>query len=179
MKKKLYVVAALVLTLVLSGGVFGGTWFSDANSGTITTAADFVNVSSSALTIADVQGGESDNISAKTDLFTVDPDAGFTGDLLLTVYLTNAPELTSTFESLQLKVKADFQDAGAGLELTDTQILSLFNEEIIIPITSYGSANITVDVDGGTFHAMPGLSAASVDIGLYCEVTQRGNEAGS
>lgn len=171
-KRNLFLLGALALALVITGGMFAGAWFSAANDGSITTEADFADVSATALTITDVQGGESGNVAAQT-IFTITPAGNYTGELLVTVYLTNAPDLTSTFESLQLKVKSAFQ--GGGLGLTDWQIISLDNESVIIPVTGYtGGTPFDVTVEGGTWHAQPDIATNDPDLDLYCEVSQRG-----
>lgn len=170
-KRNFFLLGALALALVITGGMFAGAWFSAANDGSITTEADFADVSATALTITDVQGGESGNVTAQT-IFTITPAGNYTGELLVTVYLTNAPDLTSTFESLQLKVKSAFQ--GDGLELDDWQIISLDNESVIIPVTGYTGGAFLVTVVGGTWHAQPGIETNDPALGLYCEVSQRG-----
>lgn len=171
-KRSLFLLGTLALALVLTGGVFAGTWFNVANDGTVTTEADYASVSATTLSITDVQGGELGNVAAQT-IFTITSEANYTGDLLVTVYLANAPDLVATFESLQLKVKSAFQ--GGGLELTDWQLLSLDNESVIIPVTGYtGGTAFNVTVESGTWHAQPDIETNDPDLDLYCEVSQRG-----
>lgn len=172
-KRNLFLLGALALALVITGGIFAGAWFSAANDGSITTEADFASVSATPLNITDVQGGESGNVTGPQTIFTITPAGNYTGDLLVTVYLTNAPDLTSTFESLQLKVKSANQ--GNGLGASDWQLLSLDNESVIIPVTGYtGGTPFDVTVEGGTWHAQPDIATNDPELDLYCEVSQRG-----
>lgn len=173
-KRSLLLAGILIVLLLLTGGTFGGSWFSGTNSGSATTEADFATVSgNTTLSIPDVHGGEIGNITFQAIVFDLGTDDTYTGDLLVRIYLVDAGNLLPTFEDLQLKVNV--ASAGATIFPSSYQLLSLETDSVYFKVTGYTPANgVLVNVDGGSYHAQPGIENYDPDVHLFCQVIQAG-----
>ncbi len=167
MKKKLYMVVALLVALVLTGGTFAYTATVDAIAG----VGDLTQDSDLFAEVTDqVSVTWTDNVTAGTsgtvgtgDLWAVDRDSTFTGDVQLTVYLTNSGDLVQTYEHLNMEI-------GTTSGTPSDMLLTLVNGKVSF-ILSASTANITLDGGGWTTHQSIGTT---VEPDLWCEVSQVG-----
>lgn len=176
-KRNILLAGAFALVLVITGGTFSGAWFSALNSGTATTEADFATVTgNNTITITDVHGGEIGNVTAQSQIFDIDPDDTYTGDLLVRLYLVDAGNLLSTFEDLQLKITVS--SSGSTVTPSTYQLLTLETDSVYFKITGYTPENrIAVNVTGGSWHAQPSIESNDPTLDLFAQVIQAGLDA--
>ncbi len=181
-RKPLFV-TAILLALAITGGLFAYTWTTASVTIAVTTAtSDFATVTGNTTGGAamDYQpfGRYRGNIPAGT-LFNVDPAEGYSGDLEVTVYLSNPDELTQNYRfwmiRLQLTDGSNPVDAQGG-----TQVLSLNNGQASFywPSANYTDATeYYVEATGGSYIGLPWVGtgwASTYSPLLFCEVTQAG-----
>lgn len=110
----------------------------------------------------------------ETGLFTITPLAGYTGNLLVSVYLTNAGELVYTYQHLNMKMELfDNADAKVGR----TEYLTLKNGVIAFEM-SYGAGWVSpyrVKITGGSYNTLKGAAGGGESFApsFYGEVSQR------
>jgi len=131
-KKKLYLITAFLLVLIISGGVYAYTY---------TTAVGTINVAQPTADVATCNASASqpdwssvtDNLSENTtcgevptgDLFEITPNPAYTGDLLANVNLTNVGSLIKAYQYLNMKVYV--AGSASANETPDYQLVSLQN----------------------------------------------------
>jgi len=164
-KRKLYVLAALGLVLVISGGAFAYTY---------ATAVGTVNVGEPSADVATCDTSSSqpdwdsvtDNLSEDTtcgevppgDLFDITPNAAYTGDLQIGIYLTNAANLTRAYKYLNMKLYLEGSKEAS--ETPDYQVLSMQNGRAnfsLAGITSSSKSWVQTtqsDFEGGTLNQL-------------------------
>lgn len=103
------------------------------------------------------------------NLFTVTPNADYTGDLSVKVYLANTGNLTRAYQYLSMELY---------LEGSEIRLLTLENGVATFWLDNAGSDNRTLSVTGGTYTLMSREPLEweadwTVIPELYCEVTQR------
>ena len=188
--KGVYLIGALLLALACTGGVFAfgfvnATTTLDATAFTQNFADVYVGADASSITWAG-HGKFKGTITGPQDLFVIDPDNSYTGDLVVTVTLGNADELVSVYRILALKLEMvdpasanasiDINEDGTANATTDWVMLTLNNAEVSMfpPGTT---DNMTVRVKSGFYisHVIPhgGHTAGYEDPDLFCEVAQR------
>ena len=168
--KGVFLVGALLLTMAITGGVFATTATSDTATLGITVAADLATVTKDTGPTWKVFRNYKGTIP-NGRLFTIAPDAGFTGDMLASIYITNGDDLARVYKSLVMRIK--IFDAN-GANVTDTEYLTLTGSEITLafaPTTSPYSVNCT----GGYYSnfkwvSVPSIAQASPII--FAEVSQ-------
>jgi hypothetical protein len=110
------------------------------------------------------------------NLYDITPHPGYTGDLLVKIYLTNTADILKAYKYLNMKVTMTHS-----LEADKTpnyQVLSIENGVVIFNIQGGAAASYTVSISGGAYRIMsdqpdewsPGWSITPE---FYCEVTQR------
>jgi hypothetical protein len=162
-KRRLYLVVALGLILVLSGGAFAYTY---------TTAVGTIGVGEPSADVATCNtsagqpnwGSVTDNLSENTtcgevptgDLFDVVPNAAYSGDILVGVYLTNAANLTRAYKYLNMKLYLDGSEESG--ETPSYQVLSLQNGRANFSLSGITSSSKSwtqttqSDFEGGTLN---------------------------
>jgi hypothetical protein len=171
-KWKLYL--AILATLVITGANFAYTYLTATQQISVTGAGgDIATVeaygSPSWGTIAGQQAGT----LLETTLFKITPLASYTGDLLVTVYLTNTGELIHCYQHLNMKVEIVDKD---GTSVTRVEYLTLRNGEVSF-VLYYGTgwnAPYYVKITGGSYNTLKGTagSGESFSPSFYCEVRQ-------
>ena len=164
-KRKLYILVALGLVLVISGGAFAYTY---------ATALGTINVGEPSADIATCNTSSSqpdwdtvtDNLSENTtcgevpagDLFDITPNAAYTGDLQVGIYLTNAANLTRAYKYLNMKLYLEGSEEAS--ETPGYQVLSLQNGRAnfsLAGITSSSKSWVQTtqsDFEGGTLNQL-------------------------
>ncbi len=110
------------------------------------------------------------------DLFIVTPNADYTGDLAVRVYLVNTGNTTRAYQSVNMEVYLE-GSAEAG-QVPNYRTLTLDNGMATFWLNNAGSDNRTLSVTGGTY-MLTSREPLEWEVGwtvipeLYCEVPQR------
>lgn len=109
-------------------------------------------------------------------LYDITPHPGYTGDLMVKIYLTDTADLLKAYKYLNMKVYLSHSlEAG---KTPDYQVLSIENGVVVFNIQGGAAASYTVSISGGAYRIMsdtpeewsPGWSITPE---FYCEVSQR------
>ena len=187
MKKKWILVLALIITLLGSGLTYAFTYTTASATITGTADSEYATV-----TVDDSPPSFAANIFGKHrgdvpsgDMFIITPDTTYTGDMLIKVYLTNADELSKTYQHLNMKVEIWDSEATtpvnifAGETGHTFQLLTLDNGVVTFPLEmDDGTSPFKVKIAGGSYGTNPRSpvdweSGYSVSPLLFCEVTQK------
>jgi hypothetical protein len=110
------------------------------------------------------------------DLYDITPYPGYTGDLLVKIYITNTASLLKAYQYLNMKIyMANSLEAG---KTPDYQVLSIENGVVIFNIQGGAADRYTVSVSGGAYRIISDKpeewgTGWSVEPEFYCEVSQR------
>lgn len=184
-----FFVAAVMLTLAITGGVFAYGYTTAGVTLGVIDKEDWatVTVSSTANATAwDVFGGYIGELPLDEDLFDIVPVTDYTGDFEVRVYLTNTDKVVKAYRYLNMKLElVDLSDGPADVQgkyqatLGEGyhQILNLRNAEVTFLMKSYtDGATYNVRLNGGSYMSHPGewFDTTQVKPELWCEVTQSG-----
>ncbi len=174
---KRLIVIALVAALLTTGGVFAYTWTTaTATIGVNTIESDFAEIEAQTITAPTVFG-EFTGTWPVDWLFQITPDANYTGDLVIKVYLVNTGELIRYYQHLNMAL--EFWDSTNTKvdEQEITQVLNLQNAEVeFYWANATGTGPYYVKLTGGGFrlHHWKGvLPGGSVQPMVWAEVNQR------
>ena len=172
---------ALLLALVITGGIFAYTYTTNTVTIALTSgAADFANVAAntSDLPTWTTHGSFAGAISGPKPIFDIDTaTSNYTGDLVVSVAIANADQLVSDYRVLFLKLDIiDSSDnvvdinLSGGVDGSDFAMLTLANGWVDMFIS--GSADVfTVRLKSGFYITLPWAQASGYeDPVLYCEV---------
>ncbi len=169
-KKKLYMVIALLIALVVTGGTFAyaATVVANTDLGTLTK----VSSAFAAVTAVTDNMTWTDNVTQDTvgsvgtsELFDVARNSDFTGDMQVTVYLTNSDKLVQAYQHLNMVIDATNATPSSSL-------LTLANSKVTFLISGTSS---DIDLNGGTWQTHISYGAgAEVGPDMWAEVTQIG-----
>lgn len=174
MKKLLLV--ALVAVLLATGGMFAYTFTTaTATIGVTAPASDFASVTAGSPTAPTVFGKFTGTWPVST-LYTITPNAGYTGDLVITVYLVNAGEIIRYYQHLNMKL--EFWDSAntTADEQGEAQVLNLQNAAVLFTwANATGTSPYRVRITGGSFrlHPFKTLTGGSYQPQIWAEITQR------
>jgi hypothetical protein len=169
---------SLLLTLVITGGLFAYAYTTDTASITVdAVSVDFADVSANGTPLDyDIQGRVKGAIGAG-GLFDITKDTNYTGDLEVIVSLANADKLVENYSFWMMRV--EFTDSG--LTKVDaenmTQVISLNNPEVTFYVDSSDLTGTKyVRTPGGSFRAFPAAGGLEngddYDPMLFCTVVQ-------
>ena len=176
MKKIFIIVIAVVL--LITGGAYASTFTAaTATVGVTLIDTDFVTATAANLTdlVPTVYGDYTGTWSSGT-LFTVNPHASYTGDLLIRAYLTNTGELTRYYEHLNMTLRFWSSDNTTADEQGISQVLSIDNSEASFSwANGTGTGPYKVELLGGGFrlHPWKTVSGGSIQPQVWLEITQR------
>lgn len=175
--KKLLIIA-LVAVLLVSGGMFAATYTTaTATIGVTAPTSDFAEVTAENLTaLAPTVFGNYSGTWPSGTLFTVTPDAGYTGDLVIHAYLVNTGALSRYYEHLNMALQFTDNASAAADEQGITQVLTLDNSEVRFTWAhGTGGSPYTVELTGGGYrlHPWKSLTGGSVQPQLWLEIIQR------
>lgn len=179
-------VGALLLALVATGGIFAYTWTTASVTLSGTAESDFAAIEPDGTppnfgTVMGKWWGSWTHSSPDGVLFTVTPNTNYNGDLLVKLYLTNAPQLSRAFQHLNLHVEL-LDSTYANLHTSYTghtfQLLTADNGVVTLDLQQNGNPPYYVYLVQSTWKTNPRspldwTSGFSVAPSLYCEVTQR------
>jgi len=173
-RKGLVMLGALLLTLVITGGLFAYTYTTDSTTISATAvASDYADVSANASISYTFHGRERGKIDGGM-LFDVTRASGYTGDLEVNVYLANVDELQNDYSFWMLRVElTDSANVSKDLEGI-TQVLSLDNPFVTF-ICSDWAVPRYVNALGGTYRAFPNVHGLTgYNPLIFCQVNQVG-----
>jgi hypothetical protein len=168
---------SLLLTLVITGGLFAYAYTTDTASITVSAVSpDFADVSANTTLSYDIQGRVKGAIGPGV-LFDITKDTDYSGDLEVIVSLANADKLVENYSFWMMRV--EFTDSGqTKVDMEGmTQVISLNNPEVTFIVDS---DNLTgtkyVYTPGGSFRVFPAIKGLNggtdYDPMLFCTVVQ-------
>ncbi len=169
-------VAALLLTLVVTGGMFAYAQTSVSVDVGVTLEADFVSVSANVTPPTWTVFGKFKGTIPSGDLFAITPATNYPGDLVATVYIGNGDELVEVYRVLVMKISVydDSHNLMVGPELLT---LSKGEVDLALDLSGNPPSPFTVEVDSGFYisHGFAGWAPGTdyEDPFLYIDVTQR------
>jgi hypothetical protein len=179
-RKGLVTLGAFLLTLVITGGLFAYTYLTATATIDATTATNNFAAVTANNTVASYQPfGKARGAISAGNLFNVTKTSGYTGDLEVTVYLSNPDELTKNYRYWMLRLEF-VNSANTTVDAEGiTQVLSMENGVATFYVPS---ANVTggtpyyVLCQGGSYMALPWIGAGwtTYDPLLFCQITQAG-----
>jgi len=187
--RKLMIIGALLLTILISSGAFAFAWTSSNASIGAVAKNDIAEVSvANVPDLGYVWGhyrGRIPGNGIALNMFLIDIEDDYTGDLQVDLYMTNAHNLSKVFKHLNMKVQL-VDDLGNVLHSTsghEWELLTLENGRVKLDLdrSLIGSPNddiVYVKLIGGSYAThnrsfMPWSTGYEVSPVLYCEVTQR------
>ena len=162
-KKKFYLIAALVLVLVLSGGLYAYAYTTAAGTISIAEPTGAIATSNETATQPDWDS-VTDNLSENTtcgevptgDLFEITPNPTYSGDIVTSVHLTNTGSLIKAYQYLNMEVYID--GSASANETPNYRLLTLqngqtsFSLEGLQPTTGNWTQTSQADFEGGTLN---------------------------
>ncbi len=185
--RKLVLIGAVMAALAATGGVFAFTWTTAGATIGATADSEYATVepAGSLPSFSTNVFGRFRGAIPSGDVFTISPDSDYTGDLVVKVYLTNADDLTKSYQNLNMKLELWDSEATTPVNIyaSETghtfQMLTLDNGVATFDLEyDAGTSPFKVKLSGGSYTTNPrspndwnsGYSVAPL---LYAEVTQR------
>lgn len=174
--KKLLIIG-LVAVLMVTGGVFAATYTTaTATIGVTAVESDFAAAAANLTVLAPTVFGKYAGTWPSGTLFTVTPDASYTGDLVIRAYLVNAGALLRYYEHVNMSV--EFWDSTNTTADSQgiVQVLNLQNSEVLFEWENdTGTGPYKVELTGGSYRVHPwrSMTGGSVQPQLWLEIKQR------
>jgi len=177
-----FLIGALLLALAVTGSVFTFGWINSTTTLSASLGDNFANVTENdtVRTAWFAHGNVKGEIAADTTLFDVERAGGYTGDLIISVGIGNASELTDVYRVLSLQLELINQSTGAPIDISagngsEWTLLTLNNGTVDL-FPSVSTVNMTVRIKDGFFitHAKGVAWDGSAEPEFFCEVAQRG-----
>jgi len=174
--KKILLISVVAL-LVVTGGMFAYTFTTaTATIGVTAPTSDFADITAGGSITAPTVFGKFTGTWPSSTLFDITPDASYTGDLVITVYMVNAGELIRQYQHVNMSV--EFQDStnSTADEQGTIQVLNLQNAEALFTWsngTGTGPYKVVLTGGGYRLHPFKTLTGGSYQPQIWCEVTQR------
>ncbi len=161
-RRGLVMLGAFLLTLAITGGIFAYTFTTATVTMLVTTASsDFAMISANRTVLTYQPFGTYRGAIPTGNLFNITPASGYTGDLEVTVYLSNPDELTKNYRYWLLRLQ--LTDNSTGHNPVDaqggTQVLTMENGHASF---YFNSANFTsmngpwcIWTTGGSYMGLP------------------------
>jgi len=173
-RKGLFFIGAILLALAITGGVFAyGATTATVTLG-LTKAGDFATVEAATPNSWNVWGSYKGRVTAG-DLFTITPEAVWTGDMSVTLTIANAHELVEAYKILVLKIEV-WDDGGTPAKAagSTTEYLTLGKGDIEIDFEQTTGPTYTVKIIDGFYitHKAPWTDGQEDPI-IMAQVLQR------
>ena len=190
-RRKLHLLGALALVLALTGGMFAYTYTTANIALGMTAQSDIASVAPTGYNAGGAGGlygkvfGKYKGDLPEGNLFSIDPDDEYTGDLTVKVSIMNPGELAHAYQYFNMKLAltnasgAKIIGSGGAPSGHEYQSLNLENGAVEFDV----AATVTSQpyyiklVDGGyATHGqspLPWTSPVSVNPELFCEVVAR------
>jgi hypothetical protein len=171
-RKGLFFIGAILLALAITGGIFAyGATTATVTLG-LTKKLDFAEVAEAAPTLWNVWGSYKGRVPAG-DLFTITPEADWTGDMSITLTIANAQDLVEAYKMLVFEIEV--WDGAAKATESTTEYLTLGKGDIDIDFEQGAAAGTyTVKIISGYYITHKGGWAdGKEDPLIMCQVLQR------
>ena len=167
-----FLVGALLLALTITGSVFAYGFVNDTTTFNVTSNdSDFADVQANTDNIPswDVYGRYRGAIEGPCPLFDVDTlTSTYTGDLVVTVSIANADELSAVYRMMSLKLQM--------VDSTDNSVIDINEDDIEDEDTDY----VLLTLNNGSTDMFPGGEAANFTVrlksGFYISHIYKGNK---
>jgi hypothetical protein len=174
---KKFLIIALIALLAVTGGMFAYTFTTaTATIGVVAPTSDFAQITGNTSFTAPTVFGKFTGTWPTGKLFTITPNASYTGDLVISVYMVNTGELVRQYQHLNMSLQFIDNTGAPADEQGITQVLSLQNAQVLFTWTSgNGTSPFAVKLVGGGYrlHPFKTLTGGSYQPQVWCEVTQR------
>jgi len=171
-RKGLFFIGAILLALAVTGGVFAYGQTTATITLGLTAESDFAEVAENTVNPPswDVFGSYKGSVDTGK-LFTITPDADWTGDTSVVLTLTNAQELVAAYRILVLEIEVH---DSIPTSIGTTEYLTLGVGEISIEFSVTGGSTYTVELTGGWYIThRAGFTNDEASPGIFCQVLQR------
>ena len=174
--KRFFLIGAVLLVLAITGGLFAYTATTTTVSLALNGTSDFAAVTAAGSPPTWTVWGQYKGSVVAGDLFTVTPEASFTGDMVVQLTLANSQDLVETYRALVLEIEI-YDSQATPAQVGTTEYLTLGKGDITIEIDQTGlTAPYTVQITGGSYVTnREGWAAGSEDPSILCEVIQKGS----
>jgi len=169
-RKGLLFIGCILLALAISGGIFAYGQTTTTVGLTVTGQGDFAVVTAAGSPPAWNVFGSYKGKVGTGDLFTITPDAAWTGDMSVLLTLTNSYKLVEAYRILVLEI--EIHDAGAN-PVGTTEYLTLGKGDIDIEFSQTSGPYKVKLTDGFYITHRAGWGAAADDPNIFCQVLQR------
>ena len=176
-RKGLLLFVPIVLFLVVTSGVFAYGATTTTVGLALTDQPDFATVvAAGAPPTWNVFGSYRGTVTSG-DLFTITPDANFTGDMVVVLTVTNVHDLVDTYRIMVLEIMI-FDSAGTPVQVGTTEYLGLAKGEATIEIDQAGTtAPFNVEITSGFYIShRGGWTSGKEDPTILCDVMQKGTQ---
>ena len=171
-----FLLIALIALIVIGGSTFAYTYTTaTASIGVTAIESDFATVTANTTSAPTVFGRVAGTWPSGT-LFDITPDAQYTGDLVIQVYLVNAGALGRNYQHANISLEFQDSDNATADEQGTFQLLNLENAEVEFSWeNATGNSPYKVVITGGSYklHQWKSLAGSSVQPQIWCEVVQR------
>jgi len=189
-RRGLFFIGAMVLAIAITSGIFAYTYTTATLTLAATPKGEFAEVIKDASppswpTVWNRWKG----VVPPGDLFDITPEATYTGDLVVKVYLTNQASLVTGYQHLNIKLQLWDDVAanhGTAVNMTDWQnayadtarfeLLTMENGMATFALQGYTAGNTYyIYSAGGTFQTQPwkaATAAGNLSPDFFCEVIQ-------
>ncbi len=174
-RRGLFFAGAVMLALVITGGLFARGATTAAVTLSLTGKSDFAAVvAAGSPPTWNVWGSYKGNVTAG-DLFTITPETDFTGDMVAMLTLTNASDLVEAYRLMVFEIEI-YDSAGTPAQVGTTEYLTLAKGDASIEIDQTGfTAPYTVQITSGSYVThRGGWTAGKEDPTILCDVIQKG-----
>jgi len=173
-RKGLFFIGAILLALAITGGIFAyGATTATVTLG-LTAKTDFAEVEAASPPTWNVWGSYKGRVTAG-DLFTITPEADWTGDMSVTLTIANAQDLVEAYKMLVLEIEVWDDVANTIATGSTTEYLTLGKGDIEIDFEQGAPAGTyTVKIISGYYITHKGgWTDGKEDPLIMCQVLQR------
>lgn len=176
-RKGLLLFVPIVLFLVVTSGVFAYGATTTTVGLALTDQPDFASVVAAGSPPTWNVFGSYRGTVAAGDLFTITPDANFTGDMVVVLTVTNVHDLVDTYRIMVLEIMI-MDSAGTPVQVGTTEYLGLAKGEATIEIDQTGlTAPYDVQIASGFYIThRGGWTSGKEDPTILCDVMQKGTQ---
>ncbi len=172
-RRGMFLIGATLLALAITGGVFAyGATTATVTLG-LTDKPDYAAVVAGAGPTWNVFGSYKGKVTAGS-LFTITPDAAWTGDMSTVITIANAQNLVEAYRVLVLEIEVWDDGTAAKAAGSTTEYLTLGTGEISIDFDQTTGPTYTVKIISGYYITHKGgWSSGQEDPLIMCQVLQR------